>query len=128
MIKLGTTDIKNVALGENKYKKAYVGTNAVWEKKPTITITNDGDKEYCYITIDMVGYYTPQTIEVEKGTVITSNTWGLLYVSKGATFVNGSVVKNGYSWQTYDYTVNGDITIRYDIKTNRYGDVYIDEL
>lgn len=76
-----------------------------------------------YVTIDGVNYSTVTTVVVPIGTVVACTVGTMSNeLSEGCVKVNGNTVLTAESGNrlTYDYTVNGNVTI--NLKTNRDAD------
>lgn len=106
----------------------------------TITGTGHGGgaRKTCLVTVDGVDYTSAATLIVPTGTVITCNVSSMTSTDfeLGYVKLNGVVVltapTTSYAGATYDYTVNGDVTINMLVKRNedkdRNGYITITEL
>ena len=85
----------------------------------TVKIT--GDPDCCAVIINGTEYLNATTVEVEAGTVITLDQWQMY---GGEIYINGSRVSTD---DTYQYTVNTNVTIRMQDDFGRFTYVYITE-
>ena len=94
----------------------------------TVTITGSGSYSaikpgVCYVSIDGVNYSSQTTVVVPIGTVVACTVGTMAKdLSEGCVKVNGNTVLTAESGKrvTYDYTVNGNVTL--NLKTERNAD------
>ena len=105
-----------------------VGITTIPEGHALVTITGTGYgggvRKICLVTVDGVDYTSAATLTVPTGTVITCNVSSMTSTDfeLGYVKLNGVVVltapTTSYAGATYDYTVNGDVTISMNVKSN----------
>lgn len=118
-----TATVKNVT---NYADSVYI--TEIPEGHALVQITGSGSYStvkpgVSYVTIDGVNYSTVTTVVVPIGTVVACTVGTMSNeLSEGCVKVNGNTVLTAESGNrlTYDYTVNGNVTI--NLKTNRDAD------
>lgn len=83
---------------------------------PKLTIKGSGDANNCYVKVGGSSgelHYTEKTIEVEAGTVLYCRIASTS--SSGAKItLNGTSVGSGTSAKTYNYTIQGNVTVSFN--------------
>ena len=108
-----------------------VGYDVSFIKTYTITITNTGHTNYCYVIVNGTKYINSGTvIEVEEGTVVTFSCYSSTNISNiFRVRASGDEirVKSGMGRINYNYTVNQDISVSLAGGSGRGATIYIYE-
>ncbi|MBQ0035517.1 MAG: hypothetical protein KBT35_01220 [Firmicutes bacterium] len=97
----------------------------IFHIKHKITLTNNGNATYGYVTINGTNVTAAGDYEVNDGDTITFKCYGRSGTYYGSVTIDGTEVLRATSTtatSTYTYIVNKDVTVTFNINTtSRYG-------